>query len=110
MNGALGEASESGPGVSRELTGVRRGPWRGRLSGVSVFASTSRHSEPSAARVPMAEDPPARHDGVLAVLFLVFNEGCLATGADTDPVRTELTAEAIRLTPPGARPAPRPRR
>jgi RNA polymerase sigma-70 factor (ECF subfamily) len=36
--------------------------------------------------------------GVLAVLFLVFNEGYLATGPDTDPVRHELTAEAIRLT------------
>jgi len=32
------------------------------------------------------------------VLFLVFNEGYLATGPDTDPVRHELTAEAIRLT------------
>src|SRR4029453_2118131 len=36
--------------------------------------------------------------GVLAVLFLVFNEGYLATGPDTDPVRHDLTAEAIRLT------------
>jgi predicted RNA polymerase sigma factor len=36
--------------------------------------------------------------GVLAVLFLVFNEGYLASGPDTDPVRHELTAEAIRLT------------
>jgi RNA polymerase sigma-70 factor (ECF subfamily) len=35
---------------------------------------------------------------VLAVLFLVFNEGYLATGPDTDPVRHDLTAEAIRLT------------
>jgi RNA polymerase sigma-70 factor (ECF subfamily) len=35
---------------------------------------------------------------VLAVLFLVFNEGYLATGPDTDPVRQDLTAEAIRLT------------
>ena len=34
---------------------------------------------------------------MLAVLFLVFNEGYLATGADTDPVRPGLTAEAIRL-------------
>jgi RNA polymerase sigma-70 factor, ECF subfamily len=31
------------------------------------------------------------------VLFLVFNEGYLATG-DGDPVRAELTGEAIRLT------------
>jgi RNA polymerase sigma-70 factor (ECF subfamily) len=35
---------------------------------------------------------------VLAVLYLVFNEGYLATGPDTDPVRSDLTAEAIRLT------------
>jgi RNA polymerase sigma-70 factor (ECF subfamily) len=49
-------------------------------------------------RVPSAEDLPARVSGVLAVLFLVFNEGYLATGPDTDPVRHELTAEAIRLT------------
>ena len=31
-------------------------------------------------RVPSAEDLPARVSGVLAVLFLVFNEGYLATG------------------------------
>ncbi|MET9317883.1 DUF6596 domain-containing protein [Kribbella sp. NPDC003505] len=49
-------------------------------------------------RVPAAEDLPGRVSGVLAVLFLVFNEGYLATGPDTDPVRHELTAEAIRLT------------
>ena len=49
-------------------------------------------------RVPSAEDLPARVSGVLAVLFLVFNEGYLATGPDTDPVRHDLIAEAIRLT------------
>ncbi|HET7173640.1 MAG TPA: sigma-70 family RNA polymerase sigma factor [Nocardioidaceae bacterium] len=48
-------------------------------------------------RVPAAADLPARVSGVLAVLFLVFNEGYLATGPDTDPVRQTLTAEAIRL-------------
>lgn len=48
-------------------------------------------------RVPAAEDLRARVSGVLAVLFLVFNEGYLATGAETDPVRNDLTAEAIRL-------------
>jgi RNA polymerase sigma-70 factor (ECF subfamily) len=47
--------------------------------------------------VPSAEDLPVRVSGVLTVLFLVFNEGYLATGADTDPVRQDLTAEAIRL-------------
>ncbi len=49
-------------------------------------------------RVPSAEDLPARVTGVLAVLFLIFNEGYLATGPGTDPVRKDLTAEAIRLT------------
>jgi RNA polymerase sigma-70 factor (ECF subfamily) len=49
-------------------------------------------------RVPSAEDLPARVSGVLAVLFLVFNEGYLATGPDTDPIRSDLSAEAIRLT------------
>ncbi|MFA1544423.1 RNA polymerase sigma factor [Actinomadura monticuli] len=49
-------------------------------------------------RVPSADDLPARVSGVLAVLFLVFNEGYLATGPDTDPVRPGLTAEAIRLS------------
>jgi len=49
-------------------------------------------------RVPSAEDLPARVSGVLAVLFLIFNEGYLATGPDADPVRHDLTAEAIRLT------------
>ena len=49
-------------------------------------------------RVPSAEDLPARVSAVLAVLFLVFNEGYLATGPDTDTVRDDLTAEAIRLT------------
>jgi RNA polymerase sigma-70 factor (ECF subfamily) len=49
-------------------------------------------------RVPSEDDLPARVSGVLAVLFLVFNEGYLATGPDTDPVRHDLTAEAIRLT------------
>ncbi len=49
-------------------------------------------------RVPSAEDLPGRVTGVLTVLFLVFNEGYLATGPDTDPVRHDLTTEAIRLT------------
>src|SRR5579863_5304743 len=48
--------------------------------------------------MPSAEDLPARVAGVLAVLFLVFNEGYLATGPGSDPVRPDLTAEAIRLT------------
>jgi len=48
-------------------------------------------------RVPEAKDLPERLDGVLTVLFLVFNEGYLATG-DGDPIRADLTGEAIRLT------------
>jgi RNA polymerase sigma-70 factor (ECF subfamily) len=48
-------------------------------------------------RVPETADLPQRLGGVLTVLFLVFNEGYLATG-DGDPVRAELTGEAIRLT------------
>jgi len=48
-------------------------------------------------RVPEAADLPERLGGVLTVLFLVFNEGYLASG-DGDPVRAELTGEAIRLT------------
>jgi RNA polymerase sigma-70 factor, ECF subfamily len=48
-------------------------------------------------RVPSADDLPGRVSGVLAVLYLVFNEGYLATGPGTDPVRHELTSEAIRL-------------
>lgn len=49
-------------------------------------------------RIPSPQDLPARVSGVLSVLFLVFNEGYLASGPDTAPVRNELTAEAIRLT------------
>ncbi|GMA24940.1 RNA polymerase subunit sigma-24 [Luteimicrobium album] len=48
-------------------------------------------------RVPSADDLPARLSGVLAVLYLVFNEGYLASGPGTDPVRQDLTAEAVRL-------------
>jgi RNA polymerase sigma-70 factor (ECF subfamily) len=47
-------------------------------------------------RVPEAADLTERLRSVLAVLFLVFNEGYLASG-EGDPVRVELTAEAIRL-------------
>src|SRR4051795_1011382 len=48
-------------------------------------------------RVPEAADLPERLGGVLTVLFRVFNEGYLATG-EGDPIRAELTGEAIRLT------------
>jgi RNA polymerase sigma-70 factor (ECF subfamily) len=49
-------------------------------------------------RVPSAADLGERVNGVLAVLYLVFNEGYLSTSADAAPIRDELTAEAIRLT------------
>ncbi|MET0806169.1 MAG: DUF6596 domain-containing protein [Lacisediminihabitans sp.] len=49
-------------------------------------------------RVPVTDDLPARISGVLAVLYLVFNEGYLASSPDSAPLRHELTAEAIRLT------------
>jgi RNA polymerase sigma-70 factor, ECF subfamily len=48
-------------------------------------------------RVPSPEDLGERVNGVLAVLFLVFNEGYLSTSADASPIRDELTGEAIRL-------------
>ena len=48
-------------------------------------------------RVPEAADLPERLSSVLTVLFLIFNEGYLAAG-DGDPIRAELTREAIRLT------------
>ncbi|HEX8953200.1 MAG TPA: sigma-70 family RNA polymerase sigma factor, partial [Polyangia bacterium] len=47
-------------------------------------------------RVPTAEELPERLDAVLAVLYLVFNEGYAAAQGDA-LVRRELCAEAIRL-------------
>ncbi|MFI5624487.1 RNA polymerase sigma factor [Nocardioides sp. NPDC051685] len=49
-------------------------------------------------RVPEAADLPERVSGVLAVLFLVFNEGYLSSGDHENSVRGDLTLEAIRLT------------
>jgi RNA polymerase sigma-70 factor (ECF subfamily) len=49
-------------------------------------------------RVPSRADLPARVTGVRTVLYLIFNEGYLASGPGPDPVRGDLTAEAIRLT------------
>jgi RNA polymerase sigma-70 factor (ECF subfamily) len=48
-------------------------------------------------RVPPAHLLPERTGGVLAVLYLLFNEGYSASAGD-DIVRPDLTAEAIRLT------------
>jgi len=47
-------------------------------------------------RVPPAHLLPERTSGVLAVLYLLFNEGYSASAGD-DVVRPGLTAEAIRL-------------
>jgi RNA polymerase sigma-70 factor (ECF subfamily) len=47
-------------------------------------------------RVPSATDIRERVDGVLAVIYLIFNEGYLATAGD-DPLRPDLSDEAIRL-------------
>jgi RNA polymerase sigma-70 factor (ECF subfamily) len=46
--------------------------------------------------VPDAHDMPARLDAVLTVIYLVFNEGYLATRGEA-LVRTDLCTEAIRL-------------
>ena len=48
-------------------------------------------------RVPPPDALPERLDGVLAVLYLIHNEGYIATSG-TELVRTDLAAEAIRLT------------
>jgi RNA polymerase sigma-70 factor (ECF subfamily) len=47
-------------------------------------------------RVPPAEMMPERLDSLLAVIYLIFNEGYVATSGDA-PIRQELCAEAIRL-------------
>jgi RNA polymerase sigma factor (sigma-70 family) len=47
-------------------------------------------------RVPSPDDIRERLTGVLTVVYLVFNEGYLA-GAGDDPVRVDLTDEAIHL-------------
>ena len=48
-------------------------------------------------RMPSADELPGRLTAVLHVLYLIFNEGYTATSG-TDLQRTDVTAEAIRLT------------
>ena len=47
-------------------------------------------------RVPDAGELPERLRGVLATVYLLFNEGYSATGGD-DPIRAALADEALRL-------------
>jgi RNA polymerase sigma-70 factor, ECF subfamily len=47
-------------------------------------------------KVPGTNDMPERMDAVLAVIYLIFNEGYAATGGGP-LVRTDLSSEAIRL-------------
>jgi RNA polymerase sigma-70 factor (ECF subfamily) len=47
-------------------------------------------------RVPDADQMPERLSGVLATLYLIFNEGYLGSGSE-ELVRAELSGEAIRL-------------
>ncbi len=48
-------------------------------------------------RVPGREDLATRVTGVLAVLYLIFNEGYLASDPEKGALRNDLSAEAIRL-------------
>jgi RNA polymerase sigma-70 factor (ECF subfamily) len=47
-------------------------------------------------KIPRAEDLPSRLGGVLAVLYLIFNEGYLAS--EGEGLRADLSSEAVRLT------------
>ncbi len=47
-------------------------------------------------RVPPIDLLPERLSALLAVIYLIFNEGYIATSGDT-PIRRELCSEAIRL-------------
>ena len=61
-----------------------------------VRAKTKIRETPIPYEVPMPQDLPERLDGVLQVIYLVFNEGYSAA-AGAEVTRAELTGEAIRL-------------
>ena len=47
---------------------------------------------------PARDELPSRLSGVLAVFYLIFNEGYLSSDPSQEAIRSDLTAEAIRLT------------
>lgn len=75
---------------------------RGFLIGESAMARRITRAKTKIAaagigfRVPQQRDLDVRMSGVLAVVFLIFNEGYL-TGNGVDAVRVDLTDEALRL-------------
>lgn len=62
---------------------------------ISRAKQTIRHS-PEPFRMPSAEERPGRVRALLRVLYLLFNEGYLASGGG-ELARPDLSAEAIRL-------------
>ena len=87
----------------RRSAGSRRRRWRARSSCASArcrsgsSAPSARSATPGIPyEVPADSDLPERLRSVLAALYLIFNEGYLATSGDT-LVRRELCDEAIRL-------------
>ncbi len=68
------------PAISQRLVRAKRALREGRVS----------------VDVPADHELPERLGSVLAVVYLVFNEGHAATSGD-QPIRAELCAEAIRL-------------
>jgi RNA polymerase sigma-70 factor (ECF subfamily) len=87
----------------RSLGGLSTGEIaRAFLSGESAMAQRIVRAKRKIAannipyEVPVVEQMPERLPAVLATLYLIFNEGYLASGGEA-LVRTELSGEAIRL-------------
>jgi RNA polymerase sigma-70 factor (ECF subfamily) len=87
----------------RSLGGLSTGEIaRAFLSGESAMAQRLVRAKRKIAannipyEVPVVEQMPERLPAVLATLYLIFNEGYLASGGE-ELVRTELSGEAIRL-------------